>query len=416
MIQSQPTIDELIETISTQEVGMPVAEMSRLIDLGPAAAEPVAAALERWRHGEERELLWLVVVAGELRDERAIAPLVGLVGQEGWTELQAAAAEALAKLGDPALPVLFGLARAGAPHERIWAYACLGWIGGDDAYRTLLAALERDAELVEVAALALGDLGRREAVPAIYEALTRCAPWQRVDMEEALKGLHHGRRPDPISTTDWRVRYRRQPSLGVCLPCWPVIPSVILNRPEVRGDRPDIPVRPLEQILADPPEPEEPLEICDECGGPVVYHTGLAVCPETALPAVIEQIDLLDEARDRGLEDIFEVWNDAEAGALLVEMDEESHPEWKDRLQEEKDQVAIEWATCQWLMSEGIDTIDAAKARLLVEAARLADRYGDPDGLLDDTTPIARPPLPGRNDPCPCGSGKKYKLCCGRPH
>ncbi|MEF8797944.1 MAG: SEC-C metal-binding domain-containing protein [Candidatus Bipolaricaulota bacterium] len=20
---------------------------------------------------------------------------------------------------------------------------------------------------------------------------------------------------------------------------------------------------------------------------------------------------------------------------------------------------------------------------------------------------------PGRNDPCPCGSGKKYKYCCG---
>ena len=20
----------------------------------------------------------------------------------------------------------------------------------------------------------------------------------------------------------------------------------------------------------------------------------------------------------------------------------------------------------------------------------------------------------GRNDPCPCGSGKKYKQCCGR--
>ncbi|MEC7460431.1 MAG: SEC-C metal-binding domain-containing protein, partial [Pseudomonadota bacterium] len=20
----------------------------------------------------------------------------------------------------------------------------------------------------------------------------------------------------------------------------------------------------------------------------------------------------------------------------------------------------------------------------------------------------------GRNDPCPCGSGKKYKLCCGK--
>ena len=23
-------------------------------------------------------------------------------------------------------------------------------------------------------------------------------------------------------------------------------------------------------------------------------------------------------------------------------------------------------------------------------------------------------PQPGRNDPCPCGSGKKYKKCCGR--
>ncbi|NLV51002.1 MAG: hypothetical protein GXY20_09970 [Clostridiales bacterium] len=21
---------------------------------------------------------------------------------------------------------------------------------------------------------------------------------------------------------------------------------------------------------------------------------------------------------------------------------------------------------------------------------------------------------PGRNEPCPCGSGKKYKYCCGR--
>jgi len=23
-------------------------------------------------------------------------------------------------------------------------------------------------------------------------------------------------------------------------------------------------------------------------------------------------------------------------------------------------------------------------------------------------------PKAGRNDPCPCGSGKKYKNCCGR--
>jgi hypothetical protein len=29
-----------------------------------------------------------------------------------------------------------------------------------------------------------------------------------------------------------------------------------------------------------------------------------------------------------------------------------------------------------------------------------------------ETAPTARPP--GRNQPCPCGSGRKYKLCCGR--
>ncbi|HKL25871.1 MAG TPA: SEC-C metal-binding domain-containing protein [Desulfuromonadales bacterium] len=37
-----------------------------------------------------------------------------------------------------------------------------------------------------------------------------------------------------------------------------------------------------------------------------------------------------------------------------------------------------------------------------------------------DTKVTNRPPAPvrraekiGRNDPCPCGSGRKYKKCCG---
>jgi preprotein translocase subunit SecA len=28
--------------------------------------------------------------------------------------------------------------------------------------------------------------------------------------------------------------------------------------------------------------------------------------------------------------------------------------------------------------------------------------------------PVRAGPKVGRNDPCPCGSGKKYKQCCGR--
>ncbi len=37
------------------------------------------------------------------------------------------------------------------------------------------------------------------------------------------------------------------------------------------------------------------------------------------------------------------------------------------------------------------------------------------DGEIVKEEPIRREePKVGRNDPCPCGSGKKYKKCCGR--
>ena len=37
------------------------------------------------------------------------------------------------------------------------------------------------------------------------------------------------------------------------------------------------------------------------------------------------------------------------------------------------------------------------------------------DGELTGEKPVVREsPKVGRNDPCPCGSGKKYKKCCGQ--
>ena len=35
------------------------------------------------------------------------------------------------------------------------------------------------------------------------------------------------------------------------------------------------------------------------------------------------------------------------------------------------------------------------------------------DGEAAETAPAPATPKVGRNDPCPCGSGKKYKRCCG---
>lgn len=36
------------------------------------------------------------------------------------------------------------------------------------------------------------------------------------------------------------------------------------------------------------------------------------------------------------------------------------------------------------------------------------------DGYTPSTTVVRDTPKVGRNEPCPCGSGKKYKHCCGR--
>ena len=35
------------------------------------------------------------------------------------------------------------------------------------------------------------------------------------------------------------------------------------------------------------------------------------------------------------------------------------------------------------------------------------------DGTLE-RKPVKKGQKVGRNDPCPCGSGKKYKHCCGK--
>jgi hypothetical protein len=56
----------------------------------------------------------------------------------------------------------------------------------------------------------------------------------------------------------------------------------------------------------------------------------------------------------------------------------------------------------------------------LVESAldHLLELYGrkpvfSGDEALDDTPPLVPDAKVGRNDPCPCGSGKKFKKCCG---
>ncbi|MTJ81907.1 MAG: YchJ family protein [Telmatospirillum sp.] len=45
---------------------------------------------------------------------------------------------------------------------------------------------------------------------------------------------------------------------------------------------------------------------------------------------------------------------------------------------------------------------------------RLDDGWVYVDGKMHNQPVVRSTPKVGRNEPCPCGSGKKYKHCCGR--
>ena len=67
------------------------------------------------------------------------------------------------------------------------------------------------------------------------------------------------------------------------------------------------------------------------------------------------------------------------------------------------------------------DQVAEAAQALEAQAGHLANvTYTHPneDGSVsqdaDPATTAAQVPKVGRNDPCPCGSGKKYKACHGR--
>ena len=45
---------------------------------------------------------------------------------------------------------------------------------------------------------------------------------------------------------------------------------------------------------------------------------------------------------------------------------------------------------------------------------RPSDVVSEAVEAVSKAKPVRTGPKVGRNDPCPCGSGKKYKQCCGR--
>ncbi len=61
----------------------------------------------------------------------------------------------------------------------------------------------------------------------------------------------------------------------------------------------------------------------------------------------------------------------------------------------------VEFALDERLRLHGLDPVFAAD-----------EHFEQP--TVPDTSPEQPPRKAGRNDPCPCGSGKKFKKCCGK--
>jgi preprotein translocase subunit SecA len=56
----------------------------------------------------------------------------------------------------------------------------------------------------------------------------------------------------------------------------------------------------------------------------------------------------------------------------------------------------------------GADSLDGTKA------PQASDVVSEAAAAMEKAKPVRTGPKVGRNDPCPCGSGKKYKQCCGK--
>jgi hypothetical protein len=268
--------------------------------------------------------------------------------------------------------------------------------------------------LGDALAQALCDHGRREAIAHLYDAYRVCAAWQRIEFEDAIRELHFGQ-PEPLSwTRSWKARYRRQPLFGTFELGWLGVSVMVRRHVGTISERAAPVLKSLEEILEKKPDFIGSAAVCESCGAPVERTTGVPVCPETALWAALYQASFLGEAREEGIDDFFDLFDDLD-DMLWDHYEQEEGPansrkkSWRD----EGEELELRRQTCHWLVEQGIDDIGAGRSLLMAKALELADRFGDPEGLLSPVKRIQRAaPKIGRNDPCPCGSGLKYKRCC----
>ena len=146
-----------------------------------------------------------------------------------------------------------------------------------------------------------------------------------------------------------------------------------------------------------------------ECCGPIIAGTVKGETAEAVMRArytsyVTGDIQFLKASATKAVQD---------------EFDEDASRAWS---------RAAQWHGLEIIRAEGDEKNCVVEFRALYTAknefcnhhevsnfVKEKDGWKFADGELIGEKPIVREePKVGRNDPCPCGSGKKYKKCCGK--
>lgn len=129
----------------------------------------------------------------------------------------------------------------------------------------------------------------------------------------------------------------------------------------------------------------------EEDDGDLQVELGRALLSHFAFDAVEPMRQLILQRRNDA--EVLAIQEELITACTLMGVEFPEFQEWKDEVADTRQwrrRALIE----QWGLSEDVEC------------------YPDERDALQDDTAIYIPAKVGRNDPCPCGSGKKYKKCC----
>ncbi len=376
----QLSAEQLIPLIVERKWGMPVRDMEGLLNLGQEAVSPLVSYLQAQEFSDQEaaDLLWPVVILGELRDSRAISVLISILRDSSGIELPVVAAEAVAKIGLPAVgPLEELLGEAGDTRTRTLVYAALAHMGLSEAWEILEDALEEDVELDFAVARALAVRNLPADQTRVYRAYERAEPWKRSILEETLVGMISGRRLWMAPHSDWRLRYRRQPREGMQIPLtWPAMMIFAFQaRQDLQRAKKDGCPLSLDQLV-DLAGGRQSGTKCQDCGEPLRSPTGVPLCDEMEESLISFQMERVQDWLADRWEDIHEV------------LDELDHQEmtaihWLEETEEERaakcealETLDVMKRTLSWMVEAGETGLSQGEKRLsaALDAARTRPR------------------------------------------